>query len=100
MEYIIYFAKAVKLFQQKNRGCFRCGSPDHLMWDYLKDISKNAWKVGLNTKEGASKNRGQAPQKLAATQQTSLEESPKHKDIAKDSLPESRPLTHWSGPKT
>ena len=42
MKYIIHFAKAVKLCQHKNRSCFGCGSPDHLMWDCPKDISKTA----------------------------------------------------------
>ena len=67
-EYIIYFAKAVKLYQQKNRSCFRYGSPEHLLLDCLKVISKSAWKVDLNTKEGMAKKGGQAPQKSAATQ--------------------------------
>ena len=43
MEYIVCFTKAVELYQQKNRSCFRCRSPDHLVWDCLKDISKSAW---------------------------------------------------------
>ena len=34
MEHIICFAKVVELYQQKNRSCFGCGSPDHLMWDF------------------------------------------------------------------
>ena len=45
MEYIIHFTKAVMLYQKKNRSCFRCGSPDHLVWDCLKDISKSAQKA-------------------------------------------------------
>ena len=36
MESIVPFAKAVKLYQQKNRNCFRCGSPSHLVWDCPK----------------------------------------------------------------
>ena len=52
MEYIICFAKAVKFYQQNNRSCFGCRSPDCLMWDCLKDISKSAGKASLNTKDG------------------------------------------------
>ena len=55
MEYTVCFAKAVKLCQQKNRSCFGCGSPNHLMQDCLEDISKSAWNVYLNTKEGMAK---------------------------------------------
>ena len=54
MEYIIHSAKVVKLYQQKNRGCFGCRSLDHLVWDCLKNISKTAWKLNLNAKEGLS----------------------------------------------
>ena len=42
MEYIVHFAKAVKLYQQKNRSCFGYGSPNHLLWDCPKDIRKSA----------------------------------------------------------
>ena len=66
MEYIIHFTKAFKLYQQKQK-CFGCGSPDHLIWDCPKDISKSAQKADLNTKEGTAKKGGQAPQKPAAT---------------------------------
>ena len=31
IEYIIRFAKAVELYQKKNRNCFGCGSPDPLV---------------------------------------------------------------------
>ena len=31
MEYIVCFAKAVQLYLKKNRNCFGCGSPDHLV---------------------------------------------------------------------
>ena len=50
MEYIICFAKAVTLYQQKNRSCFGCRSPDHLMQDVRKDISKTAQKSDLDAK--------------------------------------------------
>ena len=71
MEYVICFAKAVKLYQQKNRSCFGCRSPNHLMQDCPKVIRKSAWKVDLNTKEGRH-----TPQKPATIQQTSPEETP------------------------
>ena len=45
MEYIIHFAKAVKLYQQQIRSCFGCGSSNHLRWDCPKDLSKSALKV-------------------------------------------------------
>ena len=76
IEYIICFAKVVELYQKKNRNCFGCGSPDHLIQDCTKDISKSAQKVYLNTKEGMAKKGGQAPQKPAAAQQASLDEMP------------------------
>ena len=68
MGYIICFAKVVKLYQQKNRSCFGCSCPNHLMWDCPKDISKSAWKVDLSTKEGKAKKGGQTPQKPTAAQ--------------------------------
>ena len=30
-EYITSLAKAVELYQKKNRNCFRCGSLDHFI---------------------------------------------------------------------
>ena len=68
MEYIICFAKVFKLYQLKNRSCFGCGGSYCLVWDSLKDISKFAQKVDLNTKEGVEKKGGQAPQKPAVAQ--------------------------------
>ena len=38
--YIIHFANAVKLYQRKNQNCFRCGSPNHLVKDCPKGLSK------------------------------------------------------------
>ena len=35
IEYIACFAKAVKLYQKKNKNCFRCGSRD-----YWKDVNR------------------------------------------------------------
>ena len=40
--YIVHFAKLVTLYQRKNQNCFRCGSPDHLMKDCPKGLSKTA----------------------------------------------------------
>ena len=77
MEYTVHFTTAVKLYQKKNRSCFGYGSPNHLMQDCPKDISKSSWKADLNTKEGMAKKGGWAPQNPAATQQTSLDKTPK-----------------------
>ena len=46
--YIVCFVNAVQLYQRRNQNCFRCSSPDHLMKDCPKDVSKNAQKVSLN----------------------------------------------------
>ena len=74
--YIIHYANAVKLYPKKNQNCFRCGSSDHFMRDYLKDLNKTTWKVCLNVKEGMTKKEGQAPQKPIPTQQASPNEAP------------------------
>ena len=50
--YIVWFANVVELYQKKNCNCFRCGSPDHLVKDCLKELGKATRKVGLNSKEG------------------------------------------------
>ena len=75
VEYIVHFAKVVESYQKKNKNCFRCGSPDHLIWDCPKDISRSAQKAYLNMKEGTPKKGGWAPQKPAATQQASPDET-------------------------
>ena len=75
-EYIIHLAKAVELYQKKNRNCFGCGSSDHLIWDCPKDLSWSAQKADLNMKEGMPKKGGQTPQKPVATQQSSPDEMP------------------------
>ena len=59
----VHFANVVKLSQTKNQNCFRCGSPDHLMKDCLKDLSKTSQKASLNVKEGMTKKGSWAPQK-------------------------------------
>ena len=38
--YIIHLANVVELYQKKHGNCFRCGSPDHFVKDYPKDLSK------------------------------------------------------------
>ena len=53
-----------------------CSSPDYLMRDCLKDLSKTAQKVTLNTKEGMTKKEGWAPQKPVVTQPASPDEAP------------------------
>ena len=58
VEYIIHFAKVVELYQKKKRNCFGCGSYDHLIQYCLKDVSKYAWKVYLNMKQGTAKMGG------------------------------------------
>ena len=58
---------------EKNRSCFGCWSPNYLMWDCPKDISKCAQRVDLNTKEGMAKKGGWA------IQQTSPDETPSAK---------------------
>ena len=50
VEYIVCFAKPVKLCQEKNRSCLGCRNPEHLVWDCPKDISKSAEKADVNTK--------------------------------------------------
>ena len=41
LDYIIWFANAVELYQKKKCNCFRCGSLDHLVKDCPKDLGKN-----------------------------------------------------------
>ena len=76
VEYIIYFAKVVELYQMKNKNCFGCGSTDHIIWNFPKDVSKSAQKAYFNMKEGMAKKGGWAPQKPAAAQWASLDEVP------------------------
>ena len=76
IEYIVCFTKVVEHYQQQTRSCFRCGSPNHLIWDCPKHINKSAQKVDLNTKEGMAKKGGQTPQKPAVVQWASLKETP------------------------
>ena len=66
VRYIICFANVVKLYQQKNANCFRCGSPDHLIRDCPKDLSKTPLKPSLNAKEGMVKKGGWTPQKTSS----------------------------------
>ena len=48
--YIVHFANTVKLNQRKNQNCF--SSPDHLMKDCLRDLSRTTQKESLNAKGG------------------------------------------------
>ena len=91
MEYIISFAKVVKLYQQKNRSCFRFRSPDHLMWDCPKDISKSAWK-------GDGKERRPDPSKTSCCSgNIPRRDSPSIKTSQKTTCLNPDPLSHWSG---
>ena len=89
--YIVHFTNVVKLYQRKNWNCFRCGSPDHLVKDCLKDISKTTWKASLNAKEGMTKKGGQTPQKPVVAHLASLKETPRAWRHLKSSL-----LEPWS----
>ena len=42
VRYIVCFANVVKLYQRKNRNCFRCGSPDNYVNDCLTDLCKTS----------------------------------------------------------
>ena len=77
ISYIVCFANAVKLYQKKNWNCFRCGSPDHLLKDCPKDLSKVSRNVSLNVKRGTMKKGGQTPQKPVVTQLASPDEVPR-----------------------
>ena len=75
--YIVCFANVVKLYQRKNQNCFRCGIPDHLVKDCLKDLSKTTQKVSLNMKEGMMKKGGQTPEKPVDVQPASPDKAPR-----------------------
>ena len=77
---------------KKNKNCFGCGGPNHLIWDCLNDISKSAQKVYLNTKERMAK-REAKPLRIQLPLSGHLQMRFKHKDIMKVSLLELR-LTH------
>ena len=72
--YIIHFAIAVELYQKKNWNCLGCGSPDHLVKDCSKDLSKTTRKVSLNVKEGMAKKGGWVPHKPVVSELASLDE--------------------------
>ena len=74
--YIMQFTNVVELYQKKNCNCFRCGSPDHLVKDCLKEMGKTERKVGLNLKEGMAKKGGQSSKKLVASQEATLGDTP------------------------
>ena len=71
VSYIIHFVNTVELYQKKNWNCFGCGSPDHLVKNCPKDLSKIARKVSLNVKEVMMKKGGWTPQKPVVTQPVS-----------------------------
>ena len=76
IKYIVHFTKAVEIYQKINKNCFGCGSPDRLIQDCPKDISRSAQKVYWNMKEGTANKGGWAHQKPDATQQASLDKMP------------------------
>ena len=77
VSYIIPFANTVELYQKKNQNCFRYGSPNHLVKDCPKDLSKVARKVNLNIKEGMKKKGNWTPQKPVVSQQASPDKAPR-----------------------
>ena len=103
--YIIHFANAVKLYQRKNWNYFRCVSPDHLVKDCPKDLSKTNRKVSLNVKEGMMKKGGWTPQKPVVTHGIHAKSPgvtwtrlPEPEDIPKSSFlePQSTYLVEWA----
>ena len=77
VSYIIWFANAVTLHQRKIWNCFGCGSPDHLVRDCPKDLSKTAQRASLNAKEGMGRKGGWVPQKPVVIQQAAPDKAPK-----------------------
>ena len=75
--YIIHFANAVDLYQKKNWNCFGCGSPDNLVKDCPKYLSKTTRKKSWNVKEGTMKKGGQTPQNPVAAQLASPDKAPR-----------------------
>ena len=55
--------EAVNLYQKKNQNCFRCGTPDHLVNNCPKDLSKVTRKASFNVKGGTTKQASRTPQK-------------------------------------
>ena len=86
ISYNIHFANAVELYQKKNWNCFRCSSPDHLLKDCPKDLSKVTRKESLNMEKGMTKKGGQALQKPVVTQLASWNKAPRAKDAPENSL--------------
>ena len=74
--YIVQVANAVELYQKKNCNCFGCGSPDHLVKTYPKDLGKTARKVDLNLKEGMANKGGQTSLKFVVAQQATTGKAP------------------------
>ena len=38
--YIVHFSHVIEVYQRKKQNCFGYGSPDHLLKDCQKDLSK------------------------------------------------------------
>ena len=75
LSYIIWFANAVELYQKRNQNCFGCGSPEHLVKDCPKDLSKVTRKMSLNMKEGMIKKGSWTLQKPVVAQWSSLDKA-------------------------
>ena len=74
ISYIIWFANAVQLYQNKNWNCFRCNSPDHLVKDCPKDLGKFTRKE-FKCERGDNKVGKPEPQKPVAAQLASLDKA-------------------------
>ena len=97
--YIVHFTNAIKLYQKKNWNCFRCGSPDHLVKDCPKDLSKTARKASLNTK-GEDNKEGRLDLSETISCSTSIPRGgfQSLKTSQKVTFLNCNPLTWWSGP--
>ena len=75
-----------------------CGSPDHLVWDCLKVISRFAWKAYLNTHGGMKQREAEALRSQLPLCKFPQMTHPEHRNIVKDSLLEPRPtyLLVWT----
>ena len=93
IKYIACFAKAVELYQKKNKDCFGCGSPDHLIWDCPKNISRSIQKTYLNMREGTANKGGWALRSWLPLSGCLQMRWFQHKEITEDSCLEPGP-TH------
>ena len=100
LQYIVHLANMVKLYQKKKWNCFGCGSPDHLLKDCLKDLSKTAQKVSLNAKEGMVKKRRSNPSGTSCCATNIPREGYQNlRMFQKFPFLNPDPFTQWSGPR-